>query len=83
MFKLFRKSRPKIICYDPNYRTPAERLENLEITVELLQDQIKELQIENVELTNSIYEIANSLESRIDILHESFFYQNREEENNV
>ena len=33
-----------------------------------LEQRIKILEEENVETTNSIYEIANSLESRIDIL---------------
>lgn len=43
-------------------------IQNLQDRVKLLEDQVKELQYENVETTNSIYEIANSLESRIDIL---------------
>lgn len=33
-----------------------------------LEQRVKVLEEENVETTNSIYEIANSLEARIDIL---------------
>jgi hypothetical protein len=33
-----------------------------------LENRIEELERENVETTNAIYEIANSLEARIDIL---------------
>ena len=33
-----------------------------------LEARVEELERENVETTNSIYEIANSLEARIDIL---------------
>jgi hypothetical protein len=33
-----------------------------------LETRIEELERENVETTNTMYEIANSLESRIDIL---------------
>lgn len=33
-----------------------------------LETRIEELERENIDTTNSLYEIANSLESRIDIL---------------
>ena len=33
-----------------------------------LEDRIKVLEEENIEQTNALYEIANSLEARIDIL---------------
>ena len=33
-----------------------------------LEDRIKVLEEENVETTNSLYELSNSLEARIDIL---------------
>jgi hypothetical protein len=33
-----------------------------------LENRIEELERENVETTNAIYEIANSLEARIDII---------------
>lgn len=33
-----------------------------------LENRVEELERENVETTNAIYEIANSLEARIDIL---------------
>jgi hypothetical protein len=45
-----------------------KRLSDLEILVKHLELRIEELERENVETTNSIYEIANSLEARIDIL---------------
>jgi hypothetical protein len=45
-----------------------KKLSNLEILVKHLELRIEELERENVETTNSIYEIANSLEARIDIL---------------
>jgi len=43
-------------------------IEDLQQKVKSLEDQVKELQRENTETSNSIYEIANSLEARIDIL---------------
>ena len=43
-------------------------IEELQEKVKLLEDQVKELQEENIETTNSIYGIANSLEARIDII---------------
>ena len=48
--------------------TVNKRLSNLEILVKHLESRIEELERENTETTNSIYEIANSLEARIDIL---------------
>jgi hypothetical protein len=34
-----------------------------------LQDRIEKLEIENVELTNALYESENRLQSRIDNIH--------------
>jgi hypothetical protein len=34
-----------------------------------LQDRIKKLEIENVELTNALYECENRLQSQIDNIH--------------
>jgi len=36
--------------------------------VEKLEDRVSVLEEENISTTNALYEIANSLESRIDIL---------------
>jgi uncharacterized small protein (DUF1192 family) len=68
MFKWFKKQNPKIICQDENYFSPGDKIVELEERIRLLEDQVRELQQENVETTNSIYEVANSLDSRIDIL---------------
>lgn len=38
-----------------------------------LENRIESLEQENIETTNSIYEIANSLEARIDILASEFY----------
>jgi hypothetical protein len=43
-------------------------IEELQRKVSLLEDQVRELYRENIETTNTLYEISNSLESRIDIL---------------
>jgi len=43
-------------------------IEELQRKVTLLEDQVRELYRENLETTNALYEISNSLESRIDIL---------------
>ena len=67
MFKWI-KPKPKIICQDENYFSPGDKIVELEERIRLLEDQVRELQQENVQTTNSIYEVANSLESRIDIL---------------
>jgi 16S rRNA G527 N7-methylase RsmG len=43
-------------------------IEELQKKVTSLEDQVRELYRENLETTNTLYEISNSLESRIDIL---------------
>ncbi len=58
----------KIICYDNNYFSPGDKIFEFEERIKLLEDQVKVLQEENVQTTNSLYEIANSLDARIDIL---------------
>lgn len=45
-----------------------DRISDLEIIVKKLEARIEELERENVETTNSMYEISNSLEARIDII---------------
>jgi len=54
----FSPSKKEMICDGSNF---YEKLIELE-------DRIKVLEEENIEQTNSLYEIANSLEARIDIL---------------
>ena len=49
------------------YQTPTDNTSIFDKLVEL-EARIQELERENVETTNAMYEIANSLESRIDIL---------------
>jgi hypothetical protein len=49
------------------YQTPTDNSSIFDKLVEL-EARIQELERENVETTNAMYEIANSLESRIDIL---------------
>ena len=68
MFGWFRKQQPKIICQDENYFSPGDKIIELEERITLLENQVRELHQENIETTNSLYEVANSLESRIDIL---------------
>lgn len=45
-----------------------KRISDLEILAKHLESRVEELERENVETTNAMYEIANSLEARIDIL---------------
>lgn len=66
--RFFHKPIQKIICMENNPLSLAERIIELENKLESLQHQIDELRRENIETTNSIYEIANSIEARIDIL---------------
>ena len=68
MLGWFRKQQPKIICQDENYFSPGDKIIELEERITLLENLIRELQQENIETTNALYEVANSLESRIDIL---------------
>jgi predicted RNase H-like nuclease (RuvC/YqgF family) len=50
-----------------------DRLSDLEVLVKDLELRIEELQRENVETTNELYRVENSLDSRIDILAERFW----------
>jgi len=68
MFRWFAKQQPKIICRDENYFSPGDKIVELEERITILENLVRELQQENIETTNTLYEIANSLESRIDIL---------------
>ena len=47
-----------------------KRLSDLELLVKDLELRIEELQKENVETTNELYRMENSLDARIDILAE-------------
>ncbi len=47
-----------------------DRLSDLEILVKDLELRVEELQRENVETTNELYRLENSLDARIDILAE-------------
>jgi predicted RNase H-like nuclease (RuvC/YqgF family) len=50
-----------------------DRLSDLEVLVKDLELRIEELQRENVETTNELYRVENSLDARIDILAERFW----------
>jgi len=52
---------------EPNQNL-LDLIEELQRKVTSLEDQVRELYRENLETTNTLYEISNSLESRIDIL---------------
>ena len=47
-----------------------DRLSDLEVLVKDLELRIEELQKENIETTNELYRLENSLDARIDILAE-------------
>ena len=47
-----------------------DRLSDLEVLVKDLELRIEELQRENIETTNELYRMENSLDARIDILAE-------------
>ena len=47
-------------------------LEVLEQKIQDLDDRVKVLEEENIEQTNALYEVMNSLEARIDILAEYY-----------
>ena len=47
-----------------------DRLSELEVKVMQLQSRVEELERENVETTNELYRMENSLDARIDILAE-------------
>ena len=47
-----------------------DRLSDLEVKVMQLQSRVEELELENIEVTNELYRMENSLDARIDILAE-------------
>ena len=51
------------------------RLSDLEVLVKNLEMKIQELQSENIETTNELYRMENSLDARIDILAERFWVE--------
>lgn len=70
MFNLNKKI-PKIICNDHNYFSPGDKIVELEEKIKLLEKQIEYLKEENIETTNILYELQNSIEAvdnRIDII---------------
>jgi len=51
-------------------KTPSDELFD---KLTALEEQVKQLQDENIELTNELYRLENSLDSRIDILAEKLW----------
>ena len=51
------------------YKSLLERIEELE-------NKVKHLEEENIDTTNELYRLENSLDARIDILAEKFMRQN-------
>jgi len=64
------KSRYRITCYDANDNEYSliELLQSLTQQVIKLEDRIKVLEEENINTTNELYRLENSLDARIDIL---------------
>ena len=62
----------KIVCYDKqnNEYSLIELLQQLTQHVIKLEERIKVLEEENINTTNEIYRMENSLDARIDILAE-------------
>lgn len=62
----------KIICYDKqdNEYSLIELLQQLTQHVIKLEERIKILEEENINTTNELYRMENSLDARIDILAE-------------
>jgi len=54
--------------FSPTKKPIVEEHEDFYTKLLELENRIEELERENVETTNAIYEIANSLEARIDII---------------
>lgn len=63
-------TKPDIKCYDNEFVQSSimEVIEELKLTVKSMEDRIIKLEDENIQLTNEIYRLENSLEQRIDIL---------------
>jgi len=66
------KERHKIYCYDSkdNQYSLIDLIVSLTKHVQQLEDRIKVLEEENIETTNELYRLENSLDARIDILVE-------------
>ena len=66
------KERYKIVCHDQhdNEYSLIELLQQLTQHVIKLEERIKVLEEENVNTTNELYRMENSLDARIDILAE-------------
>jgi hypothetical protein len=66
------KERYKIVCYDQHdgEYSLIELLQQLTQHVIKLEERIKVLEEENVNTTNELYRMENSLDARIDILAE-------------
>lgn len=62
----------KIVCYDKqdNEYSLIELLQQLTQHVIKLEERIKVLEEENINTTNELYRMENSLDARIDILAE-------------
>lgn len=56
--------------------TVPEKIEILNLDLEFLKHRIEKLEDENLSLTNELYRLENSLDSRIDILVEKMGIQN-------
>jgi predicted nucleic acid-binding Zn-ribbon protein len=61
----------RITCIDEKLmkRSLLDILTEIEEKIEIIQKELGELKYENIELTNSIYECENRLESKIDTIH--------------
>lgn len=71
MFNLFGKKESKIICYDQNYFSPTDKIIELEEKINSLEKRLESLEYENVETSNTLYEITHQIDAvdtRIDIL---------------
>lgn len=66
------KERYKIVCYDQQDTEYSliELLQQLTQHVIKLEERIKVLEEENINTTNELYRMENSLDARIDILAE-------------
>lgn len=62
MFKLLRR------FFAPSVESICEEYDIYSIILDM-QERIEKLEMENIEMTNSLYEIENRLESKIDNIH--------------
>ena len=73
--RLFKQKNKKELLHDKEHFVLMDRIIELDekileldAKIQLIDYELKELQDENIETINSIYEVSNSIESRIDIL---------------